>query len=261
MSQAGFKLVVNYDQMYADAAGTIDYLNYAHSLGMQVIFGMSDPAFWNGSDLRSTFSGLAATCGCSTNTGFITYVIDLVKNNAGLWGYYVADEVKPINHGQLKSFSDLVKQIDPSHPRLNLETTENTGDGATGATSILTTFQDTADVLGVDYYPVGSWGNGESVSQTGAVAAAVQSVANAYGKQSAMTLQSFSWSQYPGEGWRCPGVTSCPYPTLTDLESMGSLTLQNSSPALVLWYFYPDILRSDNPTLHWSDLTTAVRSL
>jgi hypothetical protein len=261
MSQAGFKLVVNYDQMYADAAGTLDYLNYASSIGMKVIFAMDDPAFWNGSNLLTTFSGLAASCGCSTNQSFIAYVINLVKGNAGLWGYYVVDEAPAADHAQVKAFTDLVHQLDPSHPRLAIQTTENTGGGATGATSILTTFQDTADVIGVDYYPVGSSGNGESVAQTGSVAGAVQSVATQYGKSSAMTLQSFSWSEYSGEGWRCPGDPTCPYPSVTDEESMGAQTLQNSSPALILWYSYFDILHSDSPTQRWSDLSTAAASL
>jgi hypothetical protein len=261
VAQAGFKYVLNYDQMYADKAGTLDYLNYASSLGMKVIFAMNDPAFWNGSNLLTAFSGLAATCSCSSNTGFIAYVIGLVKNNPGLWGYYVADEVQPASHDQLKAYTDLVHQLDPNHPRLNIETTENTGGGAAGATSILTTFQDTADVLGVDYYPVGSWYNGESAAQTGTVAAAVQAVANQYGKRSAMVLQSFSWSQYSGESWRCPGVTTCPYPALTDLESMESQTLSNAASALILWYSYFDLLKSDNPVQHWADLSTTLATI
>ncbi|HEV2339982.1 MAG TPA: hypothetical protein VGT05_04470 [Patescibacteria group bacterium] len=265
ISQGGVRLVVNYDQLWGDAAGMEDYLNYANSLGMKVIFSMSDSALWNGTNLLTYYKGLAATCvrpdntACQNNTDFITYVVNLVKNNPALWGYYV-EEVQPANHDALKTFTDLVHQLDPSHPRLNIETTENTGGGATGATSILTTFQDTADVIGVDYYPVGSWGAGESVPQTASIAAAVQAVANKYGKQSAMTLQSFSWSEYPNEAWRCPGVTTCPYPVLSDLETMLNLTLQNASPRLVLWYSNFDVLKSDNPTQHWSDLTTAINS-
>ena len=42
---------------------------------------------------------------------------------------------------------------------------------------------------------------------------------------------------------------------------MGIQTLQNSSPSLILWYTYFDLLKSDNPAQHWSDLTSAIASL
>jgi hypothetical protein len=71
--------------MYGDAAGTKDYLSHAHSLGMKVIFAMDDPVFWDGADLRGTLRRMAATCKCSNNTSFITYVIDLVKSSPALW--------------------------------------------------------------------------------------------------------------------------------------------------------------------------------
>src|SRR5438105_5589345 len=47
IASAGFTLVVNYDQLYGDAEQQLAYANQAHSLGMKVIWGMSDPAFWN----------------------------------------------------------------------------------------------------------------------------------------------------------------------------------------------------------------------
>ena len=40
MSASGFKLVLNYNQMYADAAGEIAYLHRAQADGMKVIFEM-----------------------------------------------------------------------------------------------------------------------------------------------------------------------------------------------------------------------------
>jgi hypothetical protein len=248
--------------MYGDAAGTRDYLRYAQRLGLKVIVGMGDPTLWNGTSLRSTFRRIGATCGCSNNRGFITYVVHLVKNSPALWGYYVADEIGAEDHDRLKAFSDLVKQLDPDHPRLNIETTEQAGGGVARATSILQTMADTADVLGVDFYPVGSSGAGEYVSQTGSIAAAVQSVADSHGKGSAIALQAMDWSEYPHEEWRCgPAPDSCPWPTLTDMQAMLNLALEASSPRLVLWYSYFDILRSDDPRQHWRDVTIAANSV
>src|SRR5437870_806159 len=51
MARTGFTLVVNYDQLNGNAEQQLAYANQAHSLGMKVIWGMSDPAFWNGTDL------------------------------------------------------------------------------------------------------------------------------------------------------------------------------------------------------------------
>jgi hypothetical protein len=259
MAAGGFKLVVNYAQMYGDAAGEIAYLDHAESLGMKVIFAINDTDFRKGISYRSVFPGLAATCGCTDNTSFLQYSVNLVKNHPAVWGYYIGDEVRESDHDALKRDTDLIKQFDPNHPRLLIQSAEITGGGTAGAKAALTPFVDTADVLGIDYYPIGSWGNNESVAQTGTMAAAVQAVADRFGRQSAMVLQSFSWSQYPDQAFRCPGSTFCPYPSVSDMQQMVQLTLQNASPSIILWYSYYDIFRADNPTQRWDNLATVVK--
>src|SRR5215472_15002955 len=88
MASAGFTLVVNYEQLYGTAEQELAYANQARSLGMKVIWNMSDPAFWNGTDLLSYYSDLAATCACLDNKGFIRYYVSLVKDLPATWGYY-----------------------------------------------------------------------------------------------------------------------------------------------------------------------------
>jgi len=55
MAAAGFKLVMNYSELYGDASFQQAYLDRAQSVGMKVILGLSNPTFYNGNDLSSKF--------------------------------------------------------------------------------------------------------------------------------------------------------------------------------------------------------------
>jgi hypothetical protein len=241
--------VLNYSQLYGTEAQQRAYADKAAALGIKIIWGMSNPVFWNGTDLRQTFGALAATCACSDNAGFITYLVKLVKTFPATWGYYVGDEVKPGDLEKMKAFAGLVKQTDPSHPRLFISAEDIATLG-----SNLTPFEDTAEVLGADNYPVSTW----PISTLGTIARSVQKVANATGKQSAMVLQAFSWGQYPSETWRCSPFPACThFPTQAEMREMRDLVLKNAHPAFLLWYSYFNILRSDDPAGHWADLVQA----
>ncbi len=187
MSAGGFKLVLNYNQMYADAASEIAYLHRAQADGMKVIFEMGDAVFWNGTNLLTHFPKLAATCTrpdgktCQNNTDFITFVINLVKNHPALWGYYIADEPGTTDHAKVKTYSDLIHQLDPNHPRLLVNY------------QAFSTFADTADVIAGDDYPIGYGGK---VNEIGTLASQVQSAATRYRIRSGMVLQAMSWQEY-----------------------------------------------------------------
>ncbi len=157
MANAGFTVVVNYDQLYGTQQQELAYAQQATALHMQIIWAVNDPVFWSGTKLIEKYRDLAPTCKCSDNTGFIRYVVGLVKNLPATWGYYVGDEVKASEHARMKAFSDFIKQLDPSHPRLFVA---SGNDSATMST--LTPFVDTADVLAGDIYPVGT--NGEAIT-------------------------------------------------------------------------------------------------
>jgi hypothetical protein len=254
MAAGGFKLVVNYSQFYGTADEEVAYATEANTLGMKVIWGMSDPAFWNGTNLRSYFSNLASSCKCRNNTGFIRYVVGLVKDLPGTWGYYIGDEVDLSNHERVKAFSDLVRQVDPTHPRLFI--------GAAEVPSVvaprIAPFLDTADVLGVDYYPVGRPDIPNGINAAGAIARATQAVDGREDRQSVVVLQAFSISEYARGSVSCSPYPSCKqFPTREQMRTMLDLILQNAHPRLVLWYSYFDIMRSDNPTQHWADLIAA----
>jgi hypothetical protein len=117
-------------------------------------------------------------------------------------------------------------------------------------------------VVGVDYYPIGDDPNAGTVQETGAVAQAVQHVADASHTDAALVLQAFNWNQYPND-YPCrhfPSICNV-FPTSAQLQVMLRLALQSSHPRLVLWYSYYDILSSDNPAQHWQDLQQALRSV
>src|SRR5579859_3164404 len=150
MAAGGFRLVLNYNQMWGNPIGQTTYLNRASTDGMKVIFALNDPAFWNGTNLKTYYPDMGSACNCTDNTGFMTYLINLVKNQPGLWGYYIADEVSPSSHTAVKALADLVHQLDPNHPRLLV-----LGSSGPSINPDLQTFTDSADVIAQDTYPIG----------------------------------------------------------------------------------------------------------
>lgn len=254
MAAAGFTLVLNYDQFSGNAQQQLAYASYAGQLKMKVIWALNNHAFWDGTNLKRYYRALAATCNCSNNRGFLQYFVDLVKDLPATWGYYIGDEVSPQHHDRVKALADTIRQLDPSHPQL-LVAGASTIDSVT---TNLAPFTDTADVLGIDYYPVGS--NYMSLGTTGNIANMAQSIVDQAHKSSAIVLQSFSWSQYPNEGWRCSPFPSCAhFPTKKELCQMLILALSNAHPQLLLWYSYQDILDSKDPAGYLQNLSNVVQ--
>src|SRR5215469_550451 len=252
MAAGGFQLVINYDQLSGSAAQELAYAHQAQVLGMKIIWGMSNPDLWNRKAL-STYPDLTATCNCSDDTGFIKYVVNLVKNLPATWGYYIGDE-ESNQHAQVKALSEVVYSTDPHHPRLYVSCGQCSGEQGGKYMAGLTPMVDTAEVLGPDWYPVGS--GGDTVADTARVAAATQALAEKSGKQSTVVLQAFSWASYNSHN--CDPWPSCaPWPTVDQMRQMKDLALQNSHPRLLLWYSFFDILRSDHPAAHWADRVAA----
>lgn len=251
ISQAGFTLVLNYSQLYGSVGTQLAYAQFAQELGIKIIWNLDYESLRDQGDIRQIFPDLSATCNCTDAAGFVSYVVNLVKSLPATWGYYIGDEVPQSEWARLKAFTDYVKSLDPSHPRLIVQASGS----AYGVDQNLGPVVNTADVLGVDYYPVG---NGDPVSTTGSIAKEVQALARQNGKESAMVLQSFSWSQYRGQS--CSPAPDCTrYPTVSEMRQMLDLTLKNSHPALILWYSYYNILETNNASQYWENLQQAAR--
>jgi len=248
MAAAGFTLVINYGELYGDARFQQAYLDRAQSVGMKVIIGLSNPTFYNGKDLRSNFPALAKTCNCTGNHGFIQYVVNLAKNHPAVWGYYIGDEIDPGDHDKMKSaLADVVRQLDPKHPRLFIDNPGHT----TATWHGNSPFFDTAEVIGSDFYPIRDDSSDyPTIDQTAQVASGVQAYANAYGEDSAIVLQAFSYSQYH--------IPHTLYPTADQMESLLSQTLAHAHPRIVLWYSYYDTMSYHHAMQHWDDLKSVI---
>jgi hypothetical protein len=117
------------------------------------------------------------------------------------------------------------------------------------STSNLAPFASAADLVGVDYYPIGT---PDTTSGLAPIAADAQDMANRAGKQSAIVLQAFSWGQYPHSALITPR-----WPTADEMRQMRDIALANSDPNIILWYSYNDVMRSDDPAAHLADLRSA----
>ncbi len=230
IAQGGFQLVLNYSSISGSNEDIIAYANHAHAVGLKLI--------WSLKDLWAT-----------PDTTVVKKFIALVKNNPATWGYYINDEAPPSQHQRVKVFSELVHQLDPTHPRLSVACGQCAHDPLLGIRPFI---DDSADVIGVDYYPLKP---GWTIAQTGSIAKALQGLADHNGKQTAMVLQSFSWNDIQHQ---CDPFPSCaPFPTEEQMRQMRDLTLQNAHPRLILWYSYYDLLKTTNSVQHWQDLIGA----
>lgn len=169
------------------------------------------------------------------------YLVTLVKNYPATWGYYVADEPSSGDYGAVANLSSTIHTTDPNHPRLIIKLDALTNSNA-GNVGNLAQFTPLAEVVGEDWYPISY---NQNIGATGSIASAVQGVANSHGRNSAMVLEvnSGNSSDY---------IHATQYPSLTDMEVMLTMTLQNSQPRLVLWYWAPGL--SDG---QWNNLVTA----
>ncbi len=247
----GFKLVMNYAQMYASASDQLSYAQEAHAHGIKIIWSMNDVTYRNGKDLRKRFTSLARTCNCVDNAGFITYVVNLVKNLPATYGYYIGDEVDP--HEKVTPgvhwLASLIKSLDPNHPRLTVGASTDTPSQI--SYYYPPSMMDTADIIGADYYPYGYVTTGTNINTLAdKVAHNLQTIADQHDKQYYMVLQAFTWEQHLCNPW-----PSCaPFPSYVQMRAQRDEVLKNSHPRFILWYSYFDLLKSDNPGKHWADL-------
>jgi hypothetical protein len=234
--------------------GMLTYADHAASVGLKIIWNFN--GFWQTSTpYAQAYPAMAASCGCATNSDFLTYVVTILGSHPATWGYYIADEPSASSHQAVQAVSDQIHHADPTHPRLFVALAWSVG----AVNSLLDLYADTAEVLATDYYPIGK---GLDLNYTGALAGAVQQVATSHGRSAAMVLQAHSWNHYP-LGTYAPPCVAAPYPTRNDMRSQLQQTLTKSDPRLILWYSYFDLLTplcpEDDYATHWSNLVSVIR--
>jgi hypothetical protein len=259
LAEHGFKLILNYGQLYGNSAAQIAYADRADALGMQIIWSINYRPDWTADNLLAKYPELAAECNCRDNLGFITYFINLVKDHPATWGYYLADEVSPDEHDRLLVYSDLIRRLDPDHPRLYIVAGSN--DPMELYFNFPSFMQDTADIMGPCYYPYGYIDPGDSLSRyTGEAARLSQEWASQLGLQPAIVLQAFSQIRYAEVPLCMPWPDCAPFPSYEQMKAQRDQTLLNAQPAILLWWTYQDILQTDDPARHMDDLAAAAFS-
>lgn len=257
IASGGFSLVLNYDICDGHIADILSYINTAVSLGLRVIVALHDPAIWRDATYSTKYPLLYADAGNpATGIAFMQYLVGQVKSIKGVWGYYVFDEIANSDHTTLKAYTDAVKTADAAHPRLGIIS----GTGGSSCWQSLSTLYDCADVMGDDWYTqnyTAANNLGWTSATTNVTAAGDQIYANLHGIQSAMALQAFNANEYSSQ--ICTPWPSCAtFPTQATMRQCNTLCRANMTPRVVMWYSYQDILRSDNPTLHWQDLVETI---
>jgi hypothetical protein len=255
----GFSLILNYGQLYGDTKSQLAYADRAHAAGIKVIWAIL-PHFDRADDwMITTYPTLAANSNCSDNYCLIKYFVDHVKDHPATWGYYIADEIRPSEYADLKKWSNVIREADPNHPRLLV--TAGTNDPMEQYYWFYSYMSDVADIFGPDYYPYGYIESGDSLTRfTGATASHAQYWADKLGGESLMVLQVFSLARY-SETPLCALWPECArFPTYEQMKAQRDQTIMNSHPAVILWWTYADILRTENPQATLDELAKAAFS-
>jgi hypothetical protein len=257
LAEKGFTLILNYGQLYGTTASQIAYADRAQSLGMKVIWSIlfrpEMPDDW----MIGKYTEMARESQCTDNDCFIKYFINLVKDHPATWGYYVADEVEPAEYlSKMQGWTDLVKELDPKHPRLLV--TAGSNDPMEQYYYFHSYMADLVDVFGPDYYPYGYIDAGNNPSRfTGAAANHAQYWADKLNKESAIVLQAFSQIRYAATPLCMPWPICAPFPSYEQMKAQRDQVLLNSHPSIILWWTYADILETKDPMRHLDDLAAA----
>jgi hypothetical protein len=259
---AGFRYVLNYSSWYGSPAEVLRYADAAAMLGLQLIWPLNHPAWRALGSLDATYTTLlaepvfaesvTATPGLAQrlrpDKALIATAIDLVARHPVTWGFYIGDELPREEVDRVAALSATVRALAPGKPQLYI---------ARPGAARLRPFAGIADVAGADVYPIGS--GDPPVARAARTAEAVAAEAETH---TAMVLQAFSWSQYrpPDEAAR-PAASPSRYPTAATMRAMRDAAVRHANPSMILWYSYQDILRSDNPTRRWRDLSRAAFSI
>jgi hypothetical protein len=226
------------------------YANVAHSLGMGVMWAISDEGWWQDPRTSSTMVGryhaFSVACSCDENGEVLAYMVHWLGGLAGTYGYYAADDsVLPAGAAStLASYVAVIRQQDPGHMVM-------IGSANNDQTS---TYEGMADEIGQEIYPVFNsplmpaganqdvWGPvADEITQT-------QRIATRDGKQSAFILQAFTWGDNLTDGQATGVCTSSDtqascyaklhYPSPGEQLELRNLVLAHAHPKLILWWSF-----------------------
>lgn len=249
---AGFRYVLNYSAWYGTRADVRHYADGAAELGLELIWPLNQRAWRGLASLSRTYPNFACNCAARKHRGhgkhrtelsnreFIARAIGLVARHPATWGFYIGDELQAAETGRVANLGASVRRLAPRKPQLYM---------ARPGAARLRPFVRYADLAGADPYPIGS----EDEASVPEAARSARKATFATGTETAMALQAFSWSQHDRD-------IPARYPTAPEMREMRDAAIRNARPAMILWFSYYDILRSDDPARRWRNLVRAAFS-
>lgn len=222
------------------------YAFFAKSIGMRVMWNISDPGWWEHGSVAPDYRTFALWCGCEKNSALVAFMVHFFSRLPGTYGYYAADDsvLEPGDRAGVAGYVAAIKAVDPVHPVVLASSQE----------SQTAEYEGIGDMNAAELYPVttrsltpalefaSAW---DAVGQT---AAEDQRIAESDGKPSAFILQAFTFGDALTDG---EGVGVCTsrdtprqcsellqYPTAAAQLELRNQVLLNAHPRLILWYSF-----------------------
>src|SRR6266487_143285 len=253
IAAGGFQLVLNYGLLFGNITQITSYINYAASKGLKVIVAIHNAVIWDtvayptSSALASEYPTIYAASGSPTSNWdsvFTSYVVNQLKGLAGVWGWYIGDEVVSSQHATMLNHAGFVQSADSTHPRMIIIQGNSVNSVASGTN----VFYDCCEVLGDDYYPLA----GTYTRTTAQQAAAIQTFCTQKNISSAMVLQAYSSSQF--------GNPLGQFPTEAQMQTYRTDALTNMTPRVLGWFSYYNVVDlTTAPALQWFYLQHAAQ--
>ena len=230
MGAAGFTLVLMYTSGSSNntEAEYAAYLARAERNGIEVI--------WDFNELVGEGDAPATAA----------EVVGKVKDHPATWGYYVGDENSQDQAAEVEAMADAIFAADPDHPRLYV---------GNYSVAELPSFNGSAEVLGLDIYPIGQGiDSKEMTDRVGTVAGELKQFNAENGKRTAMVLQAFNWGEDPKAPlWHLYNR----WPTRMEMRAMRDQAIVHGDPEMILWFSYYYAAGGATNGSHWEDLVWA----
>lgn len=261
-------------------ASDATYAAEAQTLGMRVMWEISNPGWWQGTSVSWQFPGFVSACGCSDNSSLLTYMISALGSLPGTYGYYAADDsmLGAGDQAGVSTFVSQIQRLDPNHPVLLSSADE----------SQTAQYESIGNMNAAEIYPITTSSlmpvssNQDSWDGVAQWAQDDQAMANKAGKPSAFILQAFRWGDNLSDGEAMgictPSMTqqqcwdASVYPTPADQLQLRNEILKHANPKLIIWWSfmgtygqagsdtYSTYPTGTTATSQWAGLTAAINA-
>lgn len=237
---AGLNVVYNYSSIDGTPEEITGYLNYAHKLGIKVIFSLHNlyDQLPNGAQMATEYPQFG-----NSNSAIAQNVAQRFGGHPATWGFSITDESPetPASLGAWQgALSNRYQVIKSASNKPVMEVLLGYSAGTASARrAFLGALRPTTDQFALDYYPI-PYG---PIGRIGEFASDMRAVGDSNGWG---IIQAFSWSSYPGTakglGYNLGAART---PTQDEMVTMGRSALNGGAKNL-LFYSYFDI--KNNPS-------------